>query len=74
MTIDYVNPEAPWPGISQLRDRSADMGHELRPRLPVYPEYFMDEDAYVAASLKAKVEASADPEGYVRGGTQRYAG
>ena len=44
------------------------MGYELRPRLPVYPEYFMDEDAYVAASLKAKVEGLADPEGYVRGG------
>ena len=74
LTIDYVNPEAPWPGIAQLRDRSADMGHELRPRLPIYPEYFMDEDAYVAPSLKARVEKLADPEGYVRGGTQRYAG
>ncbi len=74
LTIDYVNPEAPWPGIAQLRDRSADMGHELRPRLPIYPEYFMNEAAYVAASLKANVEKLADPEGYVRGGTQRYAG
>ncbi|MCH7606904.1 MAG: 7,8-didemethyl-8-hydroxy-5-deazariboflavin synthase CofG, partial [Chloroflexi bacterium] len=37
LTIDYVNPEAPWPAIADLRDRTRAMGFELQPRLPVYP-------------------------------------
>lgn len=74
LTIDYVNPEAPWPGLADLRDRSHSMGFELRPRLPVYPEYFVNTDQYLAAPLRAKALALADSEGYVKGGMQRYVG
>ena len=74
LTIDYVNPEAPWPGLADLRDRTRSMGFELRPRLPVYPEYFVDSDNFLPPHLKSKVMGLADAEGYVRGGTQRYAG
>ena len=34
LTIDYVNPEAPWPGLADLRDRTRSMGFELRPSEP----------------------------------------
>ncbi|MFB3119147.1 MAG: 7,8-didemethyl-8-hydroxy-5-deazariboflavin synthase CofG, partial [Stenotrophomonas maltophilia] len=74
LTIDYVNPEAPWPGLPELRDRSQEKGFELRPRLPVYPEYFLGTDGYLPAALKRKVSALADAEGYVKGGIQRYVG
>ena len=74
LTIDYVNPEAPWPALSQLRDRTNSKGFELRPRLPVYPEFFHGSDGYLPTELKAKVTAIADGEGYVQGGIQRYAG
>ena len=78
LTIDYVNPEAPWPGLSELRDRSQEKGFELRPRLPVYPEYFLGNnggtDGFLPAALKQKVAALADAEGYVKGGIQRYVG
>jgi len=74
LTIDYVNPEAPWPGLPELRDRSREKGFELRPRLPVYPEYFMGTDGFLPAALKRKVAALADAEGYVKGGIQRYVG
>ena len=74
LTIDFVNPEAPWPGIAQLRKRSADKGYQLRPRLPVYPEYLVDDNTYVDETLRAKVDSLADLEGYAKGGLQRYAG
>ena len=74
LTIDYVNPEAPWPGIAELRDRTQAEGFELRPRLPVYPEFFVGSDAFLPPQLKIRVARLADDEGYVRGGVQRYAG
>jgi FO synthase len=74
LTIDFVNPEAPWPGLGELRDRSAAKGFELRPRLPVYPEYLGAPEPWMPGPLEAKATALADEEGYVRGGIQRYAG
>ena len=74
LTIDYVNPEAPWPGLAELRDRTRSMGFELRPRLPVYPEFFLESDRFLPAALKSKVAGMSDDEGYVKGGMQRYVG
>ena len=39
VTIDHVNPEAPWPEVERLREATRSRGLELAPRLPVYPEY-----------------------------------
>src|SRR4029077_12899981 len=39
VTIDHVNPEAPWPEIELLREATRSRGLELAARLPVYPEY-----------------------------------
>jgi len=39
VTIDHVNPEAPWPELERLRDASESRDLELAPRLPVYPEW-----------------------------------
>lgn len=39
VTIDHVNPEAPWPEIDLLAEATRSRGLELAPRLPVYPEY-----------------------------------
>ncbi len=62
LTIDWVNPEAPWPHLDELAARSKDAGFELRPRLPVYPEFigesWLDKDMY------AKVLAATDRDGY----------
>ena len=74
LTIDYVNPEAPWPGLAQLRERTGAEGHELRPRLPIYPEYFLETDRYLDPSITDQVESLVDHKGYVKGGIQRYAG
>ena len=38
VTIDHVNPEAPWPDLERLRTATENRGLELAPRLPIYPE------------------------------------
>jgi len=39
VTIDFINPEAPWPALTELRERTEAAGQVLRERLPVYPNY-----------------------------------
>jgi FO synthase len=39
VTIDHVNPEAPWPAVEALSRATRSRGLELAPRLPVYPEW-----------------------------------
>ncbi|MFQ5518340.1 MAG: 7,8-didemethyl-8-hydroxy-5-deazariboflavin synthase CofG, partial [Acidimicrobiia bacterium] len=43
LTIDWVNPEAPWPHLEELAARTSAAGFELRPRLPVYPRFIGNE-------------------------------
>ena len=74
LTIDFVNPEAPWPALTQLKEQTEAAGFRLKPRLPVYPEYFMDTGDYLPEALRAKVRNLADDDGYVQGGIQRYVG
>jgi FO synthase len=55
VTIDHVNPEAPWPELERLGAATRAAGLELAPRLAVYPE-FLDsewlEPALVTAALR----------------------
>ena len=74
LTIDFVNPEAPWPALTQLKAQTEAAGFQLRPRLPVYPEYFLNTGDYLSEGLRERVFALADDEGYVQGGIQRYVG
>jgi FO synthase len=39
VTIDHVNPEAPWPEVEALRAACESRGLELAPRLTVYPRF-----------------------------------
>ena len=73
LTIDYVNPEAPWPQLAELQRRTAAAGYALRPRLPVYPEYFAHHSEWpLPEDLRAKLLRLTDAAGYVKGGIQRY--
>ena len=72
LTIDFVNPEAPWPNLAQLQGRTEELGFTLRPRLPVYPEYMLDKPDYLDSSLAEHVRSMADAQGYVKGGIERY--
>ena len=72
VTIDYVNPEAPWPQVSALRARAEDAGLDLRPRLPVYPEYLLSRPEYLAPVLRHQLRAAVAPDGYAKGGIFRH--
>src|SRR2546425_3068919 len=39
VTIDHVNPEAPWPHLGRLHAATESRGLELAPRLAVHPEW-----------------------------------
>ena len=62
LTIDWVNPEAPWPHLDYLRSVTEDAGFVLRPRLPVYPEYVTDR--WIDPALLRKLVGRADDEAY----------
>lgn len=61
LTIDWVNPEAPWPHLDELSERTVAAGFELRPRLPVYPEYINEE--WIDSALVVDVRAASDQDG-----------
>lgn len=64
LTIDWVNPEAPWPHLEKLERVTAGRGFRLMPRLPVYPEYI--DARWIDPGLLPKVQAATDGEGYAR--------
>jgi FO synthase len=39
LTPDFINPEAPWPHLLELQQRTEAAGQRLVQRLPVYPEF-----------------------------------
>jgi FO synthase len=61
LTIDWVNPEAPWPHLHHLQGRTEAYGFTLRPRLPVYPEFITPE--WIDPGLYDHVVASSDDDG-----------
>ena len=66
MTIDHVNPEAPWPQIGRLAEATRSRGLELAPRLPVYPDYVADLDRWVDPAVAPYVRRAADATGLAR--------
>ena len=64
LTIDFINPEAPWPEIQTLERVSAELGLTLRPRLTVYPEFIVHKQGFMAAALEPRLRAMVDEDGY----------
>ena len=65
LTPDYINPEAPWPHLQDLRRRTEAAGQTLKQRLPVYPEFV----SWVQARgglLADKLAAAMDEHRYAR--------
>ena len=65
LTPDYINPEAPWPHLEQLRLRTEAKGFALRQRLPVYPE-FLPALASRPGLLAERLRAAADDHGLAK--------
>ena len=66
LTPDFINPEAPWPALELLRQKSAQAGFELKARLPIYPEFIHQSDKFLPPSIIPYVEQICGGDGLVR--------
>jgi FO synthase len=64
VTIDHVNPEAPWPELELLRRATESRGLELAPRLTVYPGHIGSE--WIDPAVLPHVLEAADSLGLAR--------
>jgi FO synthase subunit 1 len=64
LTLDYVNPEKPWPHIEFIRKELARDGFVLKQRLPVYPEY-LNKNGFLSDEVKKIALNLVDENGYV---------
>lgn len=58
-TIDYINPESPWPDILEL-EYMVDV--PLRERLPIYPQYVKKK--WYSKEIAPLIKSLADAEGF----------
>src|SRR5262249_11250339 len=66
VTMDHVNPEAPWPEVDRLRVATESRGLELASRLPLYPAYVRDLARWVDPTVAPHVLRRTDAEGFAR--------
>ena len=62
LTIDFINPEAPWPALATLRRRTEAAGQRLVERLPVYPEHLLGHPEFfdrACARLRSRASTSS---------------
>jgi hypothetical protein len=60
VTVDFINPEAPWPALRELRARTEQHGRRLVERLPVYPKHARNPDFFHPAVYEAVLAAAAE--------------
>jgi 7,8-didemethyl-8-hydroxy-5-deazariboflavin synthase CofG subunit len=66
LTIDFINPEAPWPALRELRRRTEAAGQRLVERLPVYPEHLLGRPDFFEPRVREAALARVDDAGWVR--------
>jgi FO synthase subunit 1 len=63
LTIDFVNPESPWPQIEIMKKTLNEFGFTLRERLPVYPAYLKSE--FIEDHIYQRAIKFVDETGFV---------
>ena len=66
VTIDHVNPEAPWPELAALAEQTERAGKVLTGRLAIYPEYVANPGRWLDPAFRTAVLRACDSEGYAR--------
>jgi FO synthase len=66
VTPDHVNPEAPWPTLAALAERTAGAGKLLVERLAIYPAYADDPARWLDARMRTPVLRMVDAQGFAR--------
>ena len=62
ITADHVNPERPWPSLEMLRAATEAAGHELAPRLTIYPEFAAAPQRWLDPAVRFPVVDRADAD------------
>jgi len=65
VTVDFINPEAPWPALSELRTRTEAAGQRLVERLPVYPRH-LRQPRFFDPRVREAVLRLATDDGHAR--------
>ncbi len=60
VTVDFINPEAPWPALRDLRTRTEAHAKRLVERLPVYPKHARRPEFFHPAVYEAVQRAASD--------------
>jgi FO synthase len=66
VTIDHVNPEAPWPEVARLTAVTEAAGRVAVARLPLYPSYMAELDRWADPAMRPAIRAAADTGGHAR--------
>jgi FO synthase len=66
LTIDFINPEAPWPELRELERRTRAAGRRLVERLPVYPEHLLERPQFFEPRVREAALRLVGEDGYVR--------
>ena len=66
VTIDHVNPEAPWPDLARLESATTERGFDLVPRLTLHPRYARGLDRWVHEDVRPAVRVLSDSLGHGR--------
>jgi FO synthase len=66
VTPDHVNPEAPWPELDLLAERTAGAGKLLVERLAIYPEYALRLEKWLDPALRTPTLRRIDGQGLAR--------
>jgi FO synthase len=66
VTVDFINPEAPWPALRQLREETEKAGFQLFDRGPVYPDWIRERPDFFDPQVRALLPKYANDEGYAQ--------
>ncbi|MDP9238404.1 MAG: 7,8-didemethyl-8-hydroxy-5-deazariboflavin synthase CofG [Chloroflexota bacterium] len=75
VTKDHINPERPWPNLSELKETCTDAGFELRERFGLYPEYVREDDrfeGFIPDAIRPRITQLADCDGLVKREEERW--
>jgi FO synthase len=66
VTVDFINPEAPWPALRRLREDTERAGFKLFERGPVYPDWIRERPEFFDPHVRDLLPRYANDEGYAQ--------
>ena len=66
VTPDFVNPEAPWPHLTNLARETANAGKHLIERLALYPAYANEASKWVDPDVEPHLLRAVDGSGFAK--------